>query len=90
MVATDTYVMMSNAHHVYNDLMFESLQDSTDFFFNCIKSVDPEELDKSCARYVIKISKLAHAIDGVSATVRYKLDNEILLAIFTFGSFFLQ
>ena len=91
MVATDTYVIMSKVHHVYNDLMFESLQDSTDLFLNCIKAVDPEELDKGCAKYVFKISKLAHAVDGVSATVFrnckaeikvcYKLVGGILLKI---------
>ena len=82
---------MSKVHHVYNDLMFESLQDSTDLFLNCIKAVDPEELDKGCAKYVFKISKLAHAVDGVSATVFrnckaeikvcYKLVGGILLKI---------
>ncbi|XP_067931662.1 Golgi apparatus protein 1-like isoform X2 [Watersipora subatra] len=44
-------------------------EDSTDLYLNCIRSVDPEQLQPQCAKYVFKVVKLQNALAGVSSTI---------------------
>jgi len=44
---------------------------------NCIRAVDPEELEKSCAKYVFKVAKLANAVAGASSNIMRQCKPEI-------------